>query len=192
MSNKLGPLWVGLLICIAIGLIAAALIWESTMNEPSEQVENISTLNVPYVHQTENNWCGPASLEMVLRYWGVSVNQENIAPFVINPDDNLAHSGDMVEYAENLGFSASYGSMTIEELKENIDNKHPVIVLQWASRYDKENSHFRVVVDYNEQKIITHDPALKPNYPFTYEEFFELWLRENYTENESIIISPSQ
>ncbi len=178
------------LVIIAV-ILVALLIWKSTTNGPPEQVENINTLDVPYLSQTENNWCGPASLAMVLNYWGVSVTQEEIAPFIINPYDNLTHSDDIVEYAENLGFIAFYGSITIEELKEKISNEHPVIVLQWFSP-DYRVGHFRVVIGYDEQKIITHDPILGQNHPFLHDEFFELWLRKNCIENESIIISSNQ
>lgn len=166
------------------------------MNE-SPYPENFHMENVPYKYQNENNWCGPASLAMVLSYWGVYVSQETIADSVINLD-NLTKCENLAKYAENFGFNTSDGTTTIEELKENVSNGYPIIVLQ----RDFPVNHFRVVVGYNEENIITHNPLYVrnysvylndyPDYPtqyyhIPYDNFVDLWELDGF-QNEFVTV----
>lgn len=157
-------------------------------DESSKYAENYYIPNVPHKFQNENNWCGPASLAMVLSYWGNYVSQENIADLVINPD-NLTKCENLAKYARSLGFNAFYDSIIIEELKENISLGYPIIVLQRFS-LDYPEGHFRVVIGYNDETIITHDPLLGENYNLSYDDFVELWKIEKY-ENEFVAVYSS-
>lgn len=167
-------------------------------------LENFYIENVPYKYQNDFYWCGPASLAMVLDYWGDYVTQENIASLIYRPDENVTYSSDMVEYAENQGFIAFWRIATIEELKENISNGYPIIVLQRFSLDSSEN-HFRVVVGYDERNVITYNPVylrdssiyldypdyFAQDYYIPYDNFLELWRLDNNLENVSIVIYPA-
>lgn len=163
-------------------------ICELVIDESSEYAEEFYISGVPYKYQNENNWCGPASLAMVLSYWGEYVSQENIADSVINPD-NLTKCENLAKYAKSLGFNAFYDSITIEELKENISMGYPIIVLQRFS-LDYSWGHFRVVIGYDVETIINHDPLQGENYNLSYDDFVELWKIEKY-ENEFVAVYPS-
>lgn len=124
---------------------------------------------------------------MVLGYWGENVSQENIAKSVIRTN-GLTMPVNLAEYAEGLGFDAYYGPMNIEELKENISHRFPIIVLQGFS-FSYTASHFRVVIGYNGDNIITDDPALGENYVISLDNFIELWKTGNY-ENAFVLVYP--
>jgi len=80
-------------------------------------------IETPYVYQV-HNYCGPAALTMVLRYWDRSVDQYELAnrfqPF---PDKGLS-GAQLKELASEYGFSAYSFSGQPEEIREHLANGH--------------------------------------------------------------------
>ena len=131
---------------------------------------------VPYVRQNDTYWCGPASLTMVLNYWGVNVTQEEVAVEIYDPATNLTHISEMRSYPQEHGFKTEELNGSINHLKKWISKGSPLIVLQ---KFSLQNAygHYRVIVGYDDEKelVITFDPILGSNYNITYTEFTELW-----------------
>src|SRR5512139_3971539 len=61
--------------------------------------------NVPYYHQEQGYWCGPAVLQMILEYWGVEKTQTEIASVVYDADGKVTTMFAMKNYTRNLGFN---------------------------------------------------------------------------------------
>jgi len=59
---------------------------------------------VPYASQKYAYWCGPASLTMVLKYWGLDVTQEEIAAQTYDPEAKLTDISAMRFYPLRYGF----------------------------------------------------------------------------------------
>ncbi len=130
-------------------------------------------LSVPYHHQVNGYYCGPAALEEVFNFYGPDVSQPQIGDVARTTSDgtydfdliraaqfsNLSSSSEsqarelspFVGYStRSLGYAAlfCYG-MNVEELKAVIAAGYPVIVLTtW---------HFRVAVGYDDKNIIFQD-----------------------------------
>lgn len=132
--------------------------------------------NVPYVHQADTYWCGPASLTMSLNYWGANVTQEEVAAEIYNPATNITEISKMKAYPQKLEFRTEELVGSINHLKVWISRGCPLIVLQ---RFSLQNTygHYRVVVGYNDEEelVATFDPILGSNYNITYTEFADLW-----------------
>ena len=171
--------------------------------------------SVPYHSQIKDYYCGPASLEMVLDYYGPDISQYEIADAARTDyiskstfiDDmrrathfsNLSTSvGD--EMVSNITgyFNRKIGYGTFENyftsatgLINLIDAGYPIIVLQW---YDESHSsgHFRVVIGYNRygsiiNNLITHDPLIQEYYRIDYTTFMDFW---TYSGNWGLFIHP--
>jgi len=172
-------------ICIMTTLIILTLL---PFHASASPLGNI--LNVPYKKQGPCQ-CGPASLYMVLRFWGDSVEYNQIVDAIWHKDTCITYIGDMVYYAAQRGFHVIARSSSIEELKEYIDEGFPVIVLQ---KYSKSNprGHFRVVIGYDDRGFIVHDPDLSPGIHIDYALFAELWKPGSTFEtiNWSMVVLP--
>ena len=140
-------------------------------------------LQVPYKRQGPYE-CGPASLYMVLKYWGVNVDYRDIVDSIL--EGKSTPLSNMVEYAGKLGFYATTAHVTVDDLKYYIDEGWPVIVLQWASLSYK-NGHYRVVIGYNNNGFIVHDPSDGPSITLSYDYFIKLWKK---CGNAAVIIIP--
>ena len=95
------------------------------VNELSERGRYIT--NVPFFPQAVN-YCGPSTMASILNYWGYNVSLEEVAGKVYTPKLNGAITVDMLNYAKEVGFYAAWSKGSINKLKEEIDNGHPLII----------------------------------------------------------------
>ncbi len=162
------------LILIAV-LLALSFVSFVTVVRPVD-FSTFYVYDVPYVQQTDTYWCGPASLTMVLSYWGANVTQEEVAGEIYDPATNITKISEMKAYSQELGFETEELIGSINHLKEWINRGRPPIVLQ---KFSLQNpyGHYRVVVGYDDEKklFVTYDPIVGSDYEILYGEFVDLW-----------------
>jgi hypothetical protein len=148
---------------------------------------------VPYSNQDDPYWCGPASMSMVLGYWGTNISQGDIAAEIYDPGSRITLMTDMVSYPMTFGFKSQDFAGSIHDLKTWVDNGVPVVVLQRFSLEDPYG-HYRVVVGYNDSSamIFTFDPKKGINFTISYPEFAQLWQPGStfWTTNWTLAITP--
>jgi predicted double-glycine peptidase len=91
---------------------------------------------MPDNFQETGYWCGPTSVQTVLRFWGINMSQRDIAnsppgdPIYPGQNQGGARWGPMVTLAKSKGFSNSriYHPDTINNLKERVRAGRPQIV----------------------------------------------------------------
>lgn len=112
---------------------------------------------LPAFPTTRQKWdyCGPAALEICLRYLDIALSQEEIAAAVKREHGTPMHS--MMAFLATHGITARRVEMTVERLKAAVDLRLPVIVQEELST----NSHVSVVTGYDERLgvFVAHDPA---------------------------------
>lgn len=148
--------------------------------------------------QTFNN-CGPASLSMTLRYFGVNKSQhelgDELRPYQVASGDNDDKSTTLPELArkaQELGFVAyNRPGGNYELIKQFISSGIPVITRTWLHK-DDFIGHYRVVKGYDDGKgvIIQDDSFEGANLEYTYGEFDELW--EAFNFEYLVIVRPEQ
>ena len=138
---------------------------------------------VSFVKQ-EKMWCGPASLTMVLNYWGDPVNQSEVGS-TVDPEHMGTHSEGLISFLESRGYvvydfnrdSLEYRSSAMDELKIWVSHDYPIVVSQWTY-FSGKSGHYRVVVGYDAQSIFVKDPN-SGSISFSIETFLELWDKNN-------------
>ncbi len=134
---------------------------------------------VPFVEQ-EKNWCGPASLTMVLNYWGDPINQDEIGS-AVDPEHEGTHFQALISFLESRGYSTydfdrhslEYRSSVMDELKTWVSHDYPVVVSQWTY-FSGKSGHYRVVVGYDAESVFVKDPN-SGSIAFSTEYFLQLW-----------------
>lgn len=116
-------------------------------------------LEVPYIHQADN-YCGPAALAMVFRYWKHPGNQHEIAGnFVPFPDKGL--SGEQLKQTVTAGGLRAYSFKgKRSDLIKHLRKGRPLIVALDPS-FPSSTNHYIVLVGWisASEKWIVHDPA---------------------------------
>lgn len=114
--------------------------------------------NVPFFPQAVN-YCGPSTMASVLNYWGYNVSLEEVAGKIYTPKLNGTITLDMLNYAKEAGFYADWSKGSIDKLKKEIDNGHPLILytdLGYPTLPPGHpffpSGHYIVVVGYDDDK----------------------------------------
>jgi len=144
----------------------------------------------PRVEQLPN-YCGPASLSAVLKFWGSrDQDQQTIAKSIYDVKLQATNGAEMLLYARKLGFSAYSFNGTLSDLKRLVCQGLPVIVLTETSSSDK-SGHFRVVIGYDENAAALHilDPYDTARTLMTYGEFSNLWRAKG---NWGLLVVPKE
>lgn len=167
---------------------------KASMEEDTIPIEHHIS-GVPFVRQ-ETMWCGPASLTMVLNYWGDQVSQYEVGS-VVDPVHDGTKPLHMIPYLESRGYvvydfdrdSLEYRISVLDELKIWVCHDYPIVVRQWSD-LSKKSGHYRVVVGYDAEKIYVIDPK-HGSKAFGIEYFLQLWAR-NYEYGLLVIGDPTK
>ncbi len=130
-------------------------------------------IRVPYFSQKKGYTCGPASLEMVLKFFGVSVVQDRLEKVEKTKKDGTSHGG-LIDAARKYGFYCFVDkNSSISMIKHFVGVGLPVIV-NYIEPSDDEG-HYSVVVGYNEKKVIMNDPWNGKNFEMSWSDFESRW-----------------
>ena len=144
--------------------------------------------NPKHTYQTFNN-CGPATLSMMLSWYGENVSQKELGdkmrPFQVasgDNDDKTIFTHEFVDWAKNYGFEAiGRVNVDINLLKTFTANGVPVVVKTWL-HVGEDIGHFRIVRGFDEErKVIIQDDSYEgPNKKISYYDFLSMWQPFNY------------
>jgi hypothetical protein len=172
---------------------ATATLLPTNTPTPEPLPERVVLDGVMAVRQHFNN-CGPANLTKVLTYFGLNIDQTEIARVVKpNPEDRNVSPWQMVEYVnDHTSLSAGhYSNGTLDLLKALIAAGFPIIIEKGYYTNIEEApgwwGHYLTVFGYDEtaERFYTHDSYLGPfnGRPrlHSYDYIEEFWHQFNYT-----------
>ena len=141
--------------------------------------------------------CGPASLQMVLEYYGVKKSEKELA-LLCDTSPELGTSAEKIKYAaESLGFKVEIKeNSTFEDIQHWIDKKVPIIV-DWFTRggdnytdSDIADGHYSVVVGLDKQYIYLQDPEIGRVRKIKKDDFLKVWFdfKGKYIQPDELVI----
>ena len=146
-------------------------------------------LEVPYVRQA-NNYCGPAALATVFRYWKRDADQHQMAArFQPFPSKGLS-GAQLKELAVEFGFSAYSFSGEAELVKRHLQKGRPVIIALSTSQFLNLN-HYVILVGWDEtrRQWVLHDPARGPYRRMSADSLESDWSK---LENWTLLLLPQE
>lgn len=103
-------------------------------------------------------FCGPASLKMVLDYYGVSVSEAELAKIAGGSREKGTSREGLIKAAKHFGFYVFLKkNSTLDDLRYFVKRKIPVII-DW---FFEDDGHYSVVVDIDKKNIVLMDPTLR-------------------------------
>jgi len=155
-------------------------------------------LNVkPFQETLHACMCGPASLKIVLDYYGVDKTEKELAELAgLNPELGI-NDKDIVRVAESLGFKAEIkNESSFEEIEKWLGKGMPVIV-DWFTRGRQDygdlevaDGHYSVVVGLDDEYIYLQDPEIGGERKIKRENFMRVWFdfSGEYIKPDELII----
>lgn len=131
---------------------------------------------MPFTYQTFNN-CGPQSIASVLGYYGMRLDQQEIARATKRGPMGYMDAAAIGLFVSRYGLEARrFVGGRREHVQALLRLGIPVIVLQWL-RPASEVPHFRVVTGYDNRSgnFMALDPLYGPAILIPYSIFDELW-----------------
>ena len=130
-------------------------------------------MNVPFEKQ-KNEFCGPASLSSVMKYYGQDVSQDEIAKSVYLKNLKGTLITDLENFANEKGLKTILKKSEIDEIKKYIDEKKPVIALLDYGFLFVSKPHYVVVIGYDDNGFILND-GYEEKKSINYGEFLNKW-----------------
>jgi predicted double-glycine peptidase len=137
----------------------------------------------PFQEKLGMGYCGPASLKMVLDYYGVEKTEDELAKLTKTDKELGTPAENLQEAVEKLGFKARIkNESSFEDIEECLDKKVPVIV-DWFTRgrddYPDEiasaDGHYSVVCGLDDEYIYLQDPEIGGMRKMEKEVFERVW-----------------
>ncbi|WP_353683513.1 C39 family peptidase [Thermodesulfovibrio sp. 3907-1M] len=134
--------------------------------------------SVPFF-PSEDFQCGPASLAMVLNFWGLRITPEEIAKDIYSKTARGTADFDMLIFAEKKGFKASQYSGNIEDIKEKIKAQKPLIVMTDEGFWFYKKYHYMVIVGFDKHSIIVNS-GTEQYKRIDFESFAKKWKKTDF------------
>lgn len=149
-----------------------------------------------WIRQGANN-CGPASITVLMSYWGVTFTQEEAASFLKpNQEDPNVRPEEIAAFVEAKGYHTLIRvNGNIEILKQLILAGYPVLI---ETGYDPEpavvgwTSHYLTLAGFSneDQGLIAMDTYRRPNWFYPYSEIDKYW--RQFNRRYIIVYRPDQ
>lgn len=129
-------------------------------------------------HKTQTNTynCGPTCLEMLLDFYGMPYEPDEIDLLCETSPRGGTRNHKLVEAAEQLGARVMVKeNAALEDIVKALESGHPVLVNYFNCKSGV--GHFGIVkgVDEEKQAFLLADPKNGDDYPLTFEHFSQHW-----------------
>ncbi len=136
----------------------------------------------PFQETLHGGYCGPASLKMVLDYYGIDKSEEELA-LACNRDSDLGTDDVSIKNAaESYGLNVEIeNNSSFDDISRWLNKGVPVIV-NWFTRgridYGDEevpDGHYSVVVGLDDEYIYLQDPEIGRLRKLSRDDFLRVW-----------------
>ncbi|HBD02098.1 MAG: hypothetical protein UX38_C0002G0111 [Microgenomates group bacterium GW2011_GWC1_46_16] len=117
--------------------------------------------------------CGPATIKMVLSYYGVEKTEAELAELMRADPAVGVDASRMIEASESLGFKGYFqDNSTFEDLERLVKTDQIPVIVDWFS---EDDGHYSVVVDLDTENIYLLDPEIGHVRAMRRSKFFRIW-----------------
>jgi ABC-type bacteriocin/lantibiotic exporter with double-glycine peptidase domain len=152
----------------------------------------------PFQEILHGGYCGPASLKIVMDYYGVEKDEDEIAERCGRDPEMGTDDMAIKKAAESYGFKVEIqNEASFEDIQKWLDKKVPVIV-NWFTKgrsdYDDSevsDGHYSVVMGLDDENIYLQDPDVGEMRKLDRDDFLRVWFdfkTHNITSWEDMII----
>ncbi len=151
----------------------------------------------PFQETLNASMCGPASLKIVLKYYGVEATEKELARIAGQSSNLGVDDKGLVRAAKHFGFKIKIkNNSNFKDIEKWLDQKVPVIV-NWFTRGRKDypdsaiaDGHYSVVAGLDDKFIYLQDPEIGKVRKLKRDDFRKVWFdfrREYIKVNELIV-----
>lgn len=123
-------------------------------------------------HRQTPGYCGPASLKIVLRFFGKNISEAKLAKLSGATKEKGASAAGLIKAARKLGFRVySKQNSSLNEVVKFLKLNLPVII-HW---FPEDDGHYSVICGIEKNKIFIADPQFGKIRAVSKQEFLKHW-----------------
>lgn len=156
-------------------------------------------LNVkPFQEKLNCSYCGPASLKILLSYYGINKTEDELAGMMAGYSKELGASDqDIKNAAEKLGFKVKIKNNSSFKDIENWLKKDVPVIVDWFTKgrsdypeSDVCDGHYSVAMGIDDNFIYLQDPEIEKMRKLEREDFMTVWFdfTGKYIKPDELII----
>lgn len=159
-------------------------ILEKNTWEKYEVTKNIHIIDFPLTRQSTNYTCGANVVQSILYYYWENIREDILEKELWTDPEKWTPIKNIKRFFKDKWFLINMWKMTINDLKNYIDNNIPVIILiqAWKDDFNKtdykniwEDWHYVLAIWYDDTSIIFNDPSILHKWYITYKELYNRW-----------------
>ncbi len=134
------------------------------------------------------SFCGPASLKMVLEFYGIKKSEKELAKLSGATKQHAVGAKGILDAAKKLGLKAFVKDFsTLSDIKKYVLKKKIPVIVDWFAGQD---GHYSVVVHIDRKNIWLQDPEIGKIRKLDLETFKRVWFDfpGNFLKNKNQII----
>jgi len=142
---------------------------------------------VPFYKQ-DKYMCGPSAVTSVMNYYGSGVDLKEASDAVYTGKLKGTLPIDIVIYAKEKGFDASYYEGGLDDLKKKLRQKTPLILFVDLGWFNYKVGHYIVVLGYSDAlRVVVAHWGFEREKTVDYEYLLKIWQRTGYS---TILLAP--
>ncbi|MCK4524957.1 MAG: C39 family peptidase [Candidatus Andersenbacteria bacterium] len=151
----------------------------------------------PFQETLNASMCGPASLKIVLKYYGMEATEKELARLAGASSNLGADDKGLALAAKHFGFKVKIkNNNSFKDIERWLDKKVPVIV-NWFTRGRKDypdsaiaDGHYSVVAGLDNRFIYLQDPEIGKIRKLKRDDFMKVWFdfRGEYVKPNELIV----
>lgn len=132
----------------------------------------------PYYKQDTNYSCGAASLQMILKHFGIVESERNlIKDLEIDHEDGMSH-GPLITKIESLGLHYHIGKeANLGDVESFVEKGQPVLV-EYIEPSNNEG-HYAVMIGHDRGHVTLNDPWNGEHFKLKKSDFVKRWHDES-------------
>ena len=123
--------------------------------------------------------CGPASLAGVLQFHGDVIRPNQIVEKIYRSELHGTLSLDLVLYARQRGFVATWHKGSIADIQRAIDSQTPLIAMVDYGILNVRKYHFMVVIGYTPEAVVVNSGRQQKKH-LAWGQFLSIWEKTDY------------
>ena len=151
----------------------------------------------PFQETLYHSYCGPATLKILLRYYGIEKSEKELAKTADWDKDLGIDDQGIKKVAEKLGFKVKIKNYsTFKDIEKWLEKDIPVIV-NWFTRgrndypeSETADGHYSVVIGLDNNYIYLQDPEIGGTRKIKRDDFMRVWFdfKGKYIKPNELII----
>ena len=148
-----------------------------------EYYNSIKLIEFPEFRQTYHYDCGANALLSILAYYNIDLFEEDIMKMAGTDEESGTPIRGLKKVLDKYKIDHREGTFTVEDLKNNIDDGNPTLIMlqawpykeksDWKNEWDQ--GHYVIAIGYDYKKIYFEDPiSIKRSY-LTFEDLQDRW-----------------